>query len=127
MVACGLLLGAATSAKDAPKLKVISVADAFAQAADYSGEVGIEGHVVSVDAKARSFEIHTPNPPDACQEECCAPKRLPVEVPAASFKGTLPKKGDKVVIVGDFKPLTVGFDFTPKEVRAKGKAIISRK
>jgi len=127
-LAATLLMTGVAFAKDPPagKLKTISVAEAFASPDKHEGKIGIEGTVIAVDSKALSFSIHTPNPPDACQEECCAPKQLPVSVPKADFKGKLPKKNDKVVVVGEFKALTVGFDFTPVEVRVNGKVVISK-
>jgi hypothetical protein len=105
------------------ELKVISVADAFAKSQDYSGKLGVKGTVAEVDTKARSFVILTPNPPGSCTSECCAPKRLPVEV--KNLKGDLPKVDEVLVVVGDFKPLTMGFDFVPKEVRRGDKVILA--
>ena len=118
--------GAKEPVKAKSELKLIPVAQAFEAPLDHAGKVGLEGTVVEVEGKEPSFVIQTPNPPDACQSECCAPKRFTVHVPKGSFEGKLPKKDSKVVVVGDLKPLTVGFDFKVTEVRQGDKVLLAK-
>jgi hypothetical protein len=120
---------AALNAKPAAKakLKVITVAAAFEAPLEHEGKVGLEGTVVEVDSKGSSFVVLTPNPPGSCTSECCAPKRFTVKVPKDKFSGKLPKADSKVVVVGELKPLTVGFDFTVAEVRQADKPLLTKK
>jgi hypothetical protein len=126
MVACAHAPVSAKEQKQA-KLKVIAVASAFSEADQHEGKVGLEGKVVEVDAKEPSFVILTPNPPGSCQSECCAPKRFTVHVPKDKFAGKLPKKESQVVVVGNLKALTSGFDFKVLEVRQADKPIFTAK
>jgi hypothetical protein len=118
--------GAKEPAKAKGELKVIPVAKAFEAPADHAGKVGLEGTVAEVEGKEPSFVILTPNPPGSCPSECCAPQRFTVHVPKGAFSGKLPKKDSKVVVVGELKPLTKGFEFTVAEVRQGDKVLLAK-
>jgi hypothetical protein len=116
----------AAESKAKAELKVVAVAAAFEAPAEHAGRVGLEGTVVELETSEPAFVIVTPNPPGSCPSECCAPKRLTIRVPKATFKGKLPKVNDKLVVVGELKPLTVGFEFKPQEVQKGGKVLLSK-
>jgi hypothetical protein len=125
-----LLTLAAATAKEPAEVSEISVQEAFDAPQDHAGRVGLKCAVVEIADKERTFVVLDPNPPAGnCKEKggaCCEPKRLTVSVPKESFKGKLPKIGDRLVLVGDLKPLTVGFEFSLSEVRQAKKVILAK-
>lgn len=115
-----------SSTQPKPAAKVYGVEAVVKDPAAHAGPIAVEGVVAKVIASRGTFTIIDVREFASCGVTTCAEFTVPISVPQAEYRGTLPKEKDQVVAFGELVPLDKGFRFTVGEVKQGDKAILTR-